>query len=224
MGSVGLESPTVEEENKVKEDEESPIEQVRLTVPTTDDPTQPVWTFRMWVLGLVSCVLLSFLNQFFSYRASPLTITQITVQVATLPIGRLMAASLPTTKLSVLGRELSLNPGPFNMKEHVLITIFANAGAAFGGGSAYAVGIVNIIKKFYFRDISFVAAWLLIITTQVLGYGWAGLLRKYVVEPSHMWWPSTLVQISLFRYLYLPITYYLYMYVRVCFLINILLI
>ena len=35
---------------------------------------------------------------------------------------------------------------------------------------------------------------------QVLGYGWAGLLRKYVVEPAHMWWPNTLVQISLFRY------------------------
>ncbi|KAK1323711.1 Oligopeptide transporter 4 [Acorus calamus] len=46
------------------------------------------------------------------------------------------------------------------------------------------------------------ASWLLIITTQVLGYGWAGLLRKYVVEPAHMWWPSTLVQVSLFRALH----------------------
>nr|GEZ68523.1 oligopeptide transporter 4-like [Tanacetum cinerariifolium] len=111
----------------------------------------------------------------------------------------------PTQSVCLPGcgsRKFSLNPGPFNMKEHVLITIFANAGAAFGNGSAYAVGIVNIIKAFYGRDISFIAAWLLIITTQVLGYGWAGLLRKYVVEPSHMWWPSTLVQISLFRILY----------------------
>jgi OPT family oligopeptide transporter len=88
------------------------------------------------------------------------------------------------------------------MKEHVLISIFANAGSAFGNGSAYAVGIVNIIKAFYGRNISFIAAWILIITTQVLGYGWAGLLRKYVVEPAHMWWPSTLVQISLFRALH----------------------
>ncbi|KAD4386156.1 hypothetical protein E3N88_26325 [Mikania micrantha] len=195
MGSVDVRTA---EKAIPEEDEESPIEEVRLTVPTTDDPTQSVWTFRMWVLGLISCVLLSFLNQFFSYRRSPLIITQITVQVATLPLGRLMAAVLPTTKF---GR-FSLNPGPFNMKEHVLITIFANAGAAFGNGSAYAVGIVNIIKAFYGRNISFIAAWLLIITTQVLGYGWAGLLRKYVVEPSHMWWPSTLVQISLFRALH----------------------
>ena len=37
------------------------------------------------------------------------------------------------------------------------------------------------------------------INLQVLGYGWAGLLRKYVVEPAHMWWPATLVQVSLFR-------------------------
>ncbi|XP_057773220.1 oligopeptide transporter 4-like [Salvia miltiorrhiza] len=189
------------------DDEISPIEQVRLTVPITDDPTLPVWTFRMWALGLLSCVLLSFLNQFFSYRRSPLVITQITVLVATLPIGRFMAAVLPSTKWTVsipgLGpREFSLNPGPFNIKEHVLISIFANAGSAFGNGPAYAVMIVDIIIAFYGRKISFLAGWLLIITTQVLGYGWAGLLRKYVVDPAHMWWPSTLVQISLFRTLH----------------------
>jgi hypothetical protein len=53
------------------------------------------------------------------------------------------------------------------MKEHVLISIFANAGSAFGSGSAYAVGIVTIIKAFYHRKISFIAGWLLITTTQV---------------------------------------------------------
>ena len=81
-----------------------------------------------------------------------------------------MASVLPTTKFRIpgLGRRLfSLNPGPFNIKEHVLISIFANAGSAFGAGSAYAVGIVDIIKAFYHRNISFFSAWLLIITTQV---------------------------------------------------------
>ncbi|KAJ1284433.1 hypothetical protein BS78_03G203700 [Paspalum vaginatum] len=174
-----------------------------MTVPASDDPTLPVWTFRMWTLGLLSCVLMSFLNQFFSYRTEPIIVTQITVQVASLPLDHFLARLLPTRKLkapAVLGGgELSLNPGPFNMKEHVLISIFANAGCAFGNGSAYAVMIVNIIRAFYRRSISFFAAWLLITTTQVLGYGWAGLMRKYVVEPAHMWWPGTLVQVSLFR-------------------------
>ena len=65
------------------EDDASPVEQVRLTVPTTDDPTLPVWTFRMWTLGFLSCALLSFVNQFFAYRSEPLTISQITIQVST---------------------------------------------------------------------------------------------------------------------------------------------
>uniref|UniRef100_A0A0D6R224 OPT family small oligopeptide transporter n=1 Tax=Araucaria cunninghamii TaxID=56994 RepID=A0A0D6R224_ARACU len=185
-----------------EEEENSPVEQVAFTVGTDDDTSIPVWTFRMWFLGLLSCIMLSFLNQFFGYRTEPLVITQISVQVAALPIGRLMASVLPTKKYKMLGFEFSLNPGPFNMKEHVLITIFANAGYAFGNGPAYAVGIVNIIKAFYKRNISIFASWLIIITTQVLGYGWAGLLRKYVVEPAHMWWPATLVQVSLFRALH----------------------
>ncbi|XP_022763614.1 oligopeptide transporter 4 isoform X1 [Durio zibethinus] len=215
MGSLEVQAPpnptTLDPEKHVingenaDDDELSPIEEVRLTVTNTDDPSLPVWTFRMWFLGLLSCALLSFLNQFFAYRTEPLIITQITVQVATLPIGQFMAAVLPRTQFKLPGlgsRKFSLNPGPFNMKEHVLISIFANAGSAFGSGSAYAVGIVTIIKAFYGRSISFLAGWLLIVTTQVLGYGWAGLLRKYVVEPAHMWWPGTLVQVSLFRALH----------------------
>lgn len=152
------------------EDDISPIEEVRLTVTNTDDPTLPVWTFRMWLLGLLSCCLLSFLNQFFAYRTEPLVITQITVQVATLPIGHFLARVLPETRFRIPGagpRMFSLNPGPFNIKEHVLISVFVNAGAAFGSGTAYAVGIITIIKAFYFRNISFIAGWLLIITTQV---------------------------------------------------------
>ncbi|KAJ4746416.1 hypothetical protein LUZ62_080821 [Rhynchospora pubera] len=186
-------------------EENSPVEQVRLTVVTTDDPSLPVWTFRMWTLGLFSCALMSFLNQFFAYRTEPLVISQITVQIASLPIGHFLAKILPEKKFRIPGlgdRLFSLNPGPFNIKEHVLISIFANAGFAFGNGSAYAVSIVNIIKAFYKRNISFFAGWVLIITTQVLGYGWAGLMRKYVVDPAHMWWPSTLVQVSLFRALH----------------------
>jgi OPT family oligopeptide transporter len=165
-----LETESAQSKEVLKEEEESPIEQVRLTVPTTDDTSLPVWTFRMWFLGVLSCALLSFLNQFFSYRREPLIITQITVQVATLPIGRVMASILPTTKFRIPGfgsRHFSLNPGPFNMKEHVLISIFANAGSAFGNGPAYAVYIVDIITAFYHRRISYYTAWLLISTTQV---------------------------------------------------------
>lgn len=142
----------------------SPIEQVNLTVSITDDPSIPVWTFRMWFLGILICAVLSFLNQFFYYRTEPLTISALVGQIAAMPMGRFMAATLPTTVyLQGTRFAFTLNPGPFNMKEHVLITIFANAGA----GTVYATGIVDIIKALYIRTISFMAGLLICITTQV---------------------------------------------------------
>ncbi|XP_014500748.1 oligopeptide transporter 2 [Vigna radiata var. radiata] len=203
MATIEIERERAESpKDATGDDDVSPIEEVRMVVSNEDNPNEPVWTFRMWFLGIMAVALLSFLNTFFGYRSQPLTVTMISVQVATLPIGRFMAKVLPRRKVRIRGREFSLNPGPFNRKEHVLISIFANAGAAFGNGSAYAVGIVDIIRAFYGRKISLLASWLLVSTTQVLGYGWAGIMKKYVVEPAQMWWPGTLVQVSLFRALH----------------------
>lgn len=180
-------------------DEECPVEQVKLTVPITDDPTLPVLTFRMWVLGVGSCVVLSFVNQFFWYRQNPLSITSISAQIAVVPIGHLMARTI-TKRVFLQGTkwEFSLNPGPFNIKEHVLITIFANSGA----GSVYATHILSSVKLYYKRKLTFLPALLVMMTTQVLGFGWAGLFREYLVEPGEMWWPYNLVQVSLFRALH----------------------
>lgn len=182
-----------------EEEVNSPVKQVALTVPTTDDPSLPVLTFRMWVLGTLSCILLSFLNQFFWYRTEPLTITAISAQIAVVPLGQLMAAKI-TDRVFFKGSrwEFTLNPGPFNVKEHVLITIFANSGA----GSVYAIHVVTVVKVFYKKHITFFVSLIVIITTQVLGFGWAGIFRRYLVEPAAMWWPANLVQVSLFRALH----------------------
>ncbi|OMP06990.1 Oligopeptide transporter OPT superfamily [Corchorus olitorius] len=105
------------------------------------------------------------------------------------------AATLPTHEFRVPFTKwsFSLNPGPFTLKEHVLITIFANCGA----GGVYAVNIITIVKAFYHRSFHPVAAILLAQTTQLLGYGWAGLFRKFLVDSPYMWWPATLVQDSI---------------------------
>ncbi|KAA8533571.1 hypothetical protein F0562_030995 [Nyssa sinensis] len=174
--------------------EDSPIRQVDLTVPKTDDPSMPVLTFRMWVLGIAACVVLSFVNQFFWYRTEPLSISSIAAQIAVVPLGHLMARTI-TDRVFFKGSwyQFTLNPGPFNMKEHVLITIFANSGA----GSVYATHILSAVKLLYKRKLSFLPAFLVMITTQVLGFGWAGIFRKHLVEPGEMWWPaphSVLVQ------------------------------
>ncbi|KAM3743914.1 hypothetical protein ACB098_06G012200 [Castanea mollissima] len=196
VGEVG----TLGDDANGEEDNDSPIEQVRLTVPPTDDPTLPALTFRMWVLGLISCVSLAFVNQFFAYFQNPLSISSVSAQILVLPLGKLMAAYLPSKPVRVPFTNwfFSLNPGPFNIKEHVLITIFASSGA----GGVYAVWIVDIVKAFYHRQLSPIAAFFLSQSSQMLGYGWAGLFRKYLVDSPYMWWPANLVQVSLFRALH----------------------
>lgn len=158
-------SNKVEVLDEKEEANDSPIEQVRLTVPITDDPTLPCLTFRTWVLGITSCALLAFANQFFGYRQNILSVTSVSAQIVVLPVGRLMAAILPNKVIRFPRTKwsFSLNPGPFNLKEHVLITIFANSGS----NPVYAVGIITIVKAFYHGNIDAVPAMLLSQTTQV---------------------------------------------------------
>ncbi|KOM27501.1 hypothetical protein LR48_Vigan432s000600 [Vigna angularis] len=179
-----------------------PVEEVALVVPETDDPSLPVMTFRAWFLGLTSCVLLIFLNTFFAFRTQPLTISVILIQIVVLPIGRFMASTLPSKEYSFLGWRFTLNPGPFNMKEHVIITIFANCGVSFGGGDGNSIAAIIVMKAYYKQSLSFLCALLIVLTTQMLGYGWAGILRRYLVDPVEMWWPANLAQVSLFRALH----------------------
>ncbi|XP_038897524.1 oligopeptide transporter 1-like [Benincasa hispida] len=183
-----------------EEANDSPIEEVRLTVPPTDDPSEPALTFRTWVLGLTSCCLLAFVNQFFGFRQNQLYVSSVSAQILVLPLGKLMAATIPSTsfRIPLTKWSFSLNPGPFTLKEHVLITIFANSGS----NSVYALNIVTIVKAFYHRNLHPLAAMLLSQTTQMLGYGWAGLFRRYLVDSPYMWWPANLVQVSLFRALH----------------------
>ncbi|XP_019460501.1 PREDICTED: oligopeptide transporter 1-like [Lupinus angustifolius] len=184
----------IDESNEIND---SPVEQVRLTVPITDDPTVPALTFRTWFLGIGSCILLSFVNQFFGFRTNPLYLSSVSAQIVTLPLGKLMAATLPSRRFQLPLTEWSftLNPGPFSLKEHALITIFASSGSS----GVYAINIITIVKAFYHRDIHPAAGYMLALSTQMLGYGWAGIFRKFLVDSPYMWWPSNLVQVSLFR-------------------------
>ncbi|KAG0464539.1 hypothetical protein HPP92_020608 [Vanilla planifolia] len=158
------------------EENDHPIEEVRLTVNPTDNPNLPVLTFRTWLLGVSSCVLLSFTNTFFGYRTNQLGVGSVCIQIISLPIGRFLAASLPekNIRLPFTKWSFSLNPGPFSIKEHCLISIFAGTGA----GSPWGVAIVTIVHAFYHRGINLMAAFLLVQTTQGNGIN---VITEYII-------------------------------------------
>ncbi|KAK3833808.1 MAG: OPT family small oligopeptide transporter [Linnemannia elongata] len=180
------------------EEDDSPIEEVRVTVSNTDDPQQPYNTFRMWFLGLLFTAIISFVNQFFYLRQTTLTLNYAIVALIALPCGHFLARVLPTRQVDLFGYKFSLNPGPFSIKEHVLIGTMA----ACNTSTAYAVDIVLIQKLFYHEEKSFVAGLFLVLTTQIAGFSMAGAIRRFLVRPAHMVWPATLVTASLFRSLH----------------------
>lgn len=46
------------------------------------------------------------------------------------PLGKLAARVLPDWRFNLFGTEMSLNPGPFNRKEHMLIVLACNVAFA----------------------------------------------------------------------------------------------
>ncbi|KAK3832929.1 MAG: OPT family small oligopeptide transporter [Linnemannia elongata] len=171
------------------EEENSPIPEVAAIVSNKDEPGLPVMTFRFWVMAVLFSCLLSFFNQFFWFRSHPMTLSTLVIQLISYPFGKFMARVLPAGPL---------NPGPFNIKEHVLIALTANC----AGGTAYAVDITVIQKVFYQQDFGFLANFFLILCTQMLGFGMAGVLRRYLVYPAAMIWPANLVQVAMFNTLH----------------------
>ncbi|KAI4963446.1 hypothetical protein ZWY2020_014087 [Hordeum vulgare] len=107
-------SPERDDDDDDEEEEELPIEQVARRSPCGRRPDTPVLTFRMWVLGMASCAVLSFLNRFFWHRKEPPLITAISAQIAVVPLGRLIMRRSPRARLFP-GRPSSPQPGrPFN--------------------------------------------------------------------------------------------------------------
>ncbi|KAG9121639.1 hypothetical protein FRC07_002336, partial [Ceratobasidium sp. 392] len=122
-------------------EEDSPYPEVRSAVANTDDIDMPCNTFRAWFLGLIWAIVLPGLNQFFFFRYPSVTIGNLVAQLLAYPMGRFLALVLP--KRRIFG--ISLNPGPFSIKEHVLITVMATVGAT----SAYATDIVAVQRVYY---------------------------------------------------------------------------
>ena len=146
-------------------EDQSPIEQVRLTVPTTDDPTLPTLTFRVWFIGIIGCISMSLVSVLTGFRQNPVGIPDFAVTILCYSLGKLMARVLPTNVTSVPGTriKLSLNPGPFSIKVHLLSMMIFSSGL----GTPAATNIFAATRAYFKISIHPVAFFLLLLTTNV---------------------------------------------------------
>jgi OPT family small oligopeptide transporter len=195
------------EEHKKLSENNSPYAEVRAIVDPTDDSSLPVGTFRVFLLGTFFTIAGTAIQQFFTLRMPNIGISTAVVQILSQPIGVLLARILPTRRIGFRSWRWSLNPGPFNQKEHILIAMMANV--SFGGNStgAYITKIIQVLTLDQFfgeKILSNSIAWQIttLLATQLIGFGCAGVARRFLVYPSPMIWQRPLANIALTKALF----------------------
>ena len=154
-----------------------------------DDPSLNPWTFRMWFLGLGLSVFGATLQEIFYFKPQVIYVSLVFLTVIAYAIGEFMAAVIP--RRGFLGRWL--NPHPFNLKEHAAITLMASAATQ----SALATEALAAQQLFYGGYPNKAAGIFLVLSSQLLGFTVAGLLRNVLVRPVKMLWPQNLPLTSL---------------------------
>ncbi|KAJ7643023.1 peptide transporter MTD1 [Mycena polygramma] len=166
-----------------------------------DDPTLPAFTFRMWFLGLGLSCFGAVLGQIFYFRPQTISVSQLFLQILAYILGVLMQEIIPGPGNTRYGFKTPdnafwrfMNPGPFNLKEHVAITIFASTAA----GSALAISVFAADDLYYGIQPNAGVGIFTLIGSQLMGYGLGGIMRAFLVYPTYMVFPSLLPTVQLF--------------------------
>ncbi|TVY83460.1 Sexual differentiation process protein isp4 [Lachnellula suecica] len=115
--------------------------------------------------------------------ASSISLGPLVAQIIAWPLGHGWAKVMPRRQFSTFGIKWCLNPGPFNIKEHSIIVVMAGV-------------------AFYNQNFGILFQLMLTISTQSIGYGIAGMMRKFLVYPAAMIWPGNLVSVTLMSAMY----------------------
>ncbi|SPQ25185.1 7eca5c79-76ff-497f-a683-e01fa5f6607c [Thermothielavioides terrestris] len=208
----------------------SPYAQVRASVSPTDNTSLSINTPRMWALSILFSILGSATNLFFSLRYPSVAITPVIALLMVHPLGllwdyllkrpddppeefldgcRIGNSSpagtpraphfLPAERRGRLDRlRLWLAQGCWNEKEHTCVYVSSNVSFGF----AFATDVIVEQTQFYKQEASITYQLLLTLSTQILGYTFAGLTRRFLVRPSGMIWPGTLMSAAMFTTLH----------------------
>ncbi|KAJ7107983.1 peptide transporter MTD1 [Mycena crocata] len=166
-----------------------------------DDPTLPAFTFRMWFLGTGLSCFGAVLGQIFYFRPQTISVSQLFLQILAYILGVVMQEIIPGPVNERQGFQTRntafwrfMNPGPFNMKEHVAITIFASTAS----GSALAISVFAADTLYFNIEPNAGVGVFTLIGSQLMGYGLGGIMRSFLVYPTYMVFPSLLPTVQLF--------------------------
>lgn len=174
----------------------SPYPEVRAVTDPIDDVNMPCDTFRAYFLGLLWTIIGTGVNQFFSPRLPTISLSGDILQILLLPCGRVMEL-LPDWGFTFRNKRYSLNPGPWTFKEQMFASIIFNVSIGGAYGALYNI-ITQKLPLFYDDQWATLGyQFLLVFSTQFVGFGFAGIMRRLIVYPVRAVWPTILPTLAL---------------------------
>ncbi|KAI7904553.1 OPT family small oligopeptide transporter [Cokeromyces recurvatus] len=176
------------DKQSVEDEEDIDIQVVNELATMKDDTSLPCFTLRVFVTGIALACLSSSVHQLMVFKPVGIPLTNTFMLMIAYVFCTAWAKYLPLSSNW-------LNPGPFNIKEHTCIYVIVSA----ANTSAYATYILSAQNLYYHHTPGAAGSILLLLATQMVGYGIAGQLRYFLVYPSNMIWPTSLPTVSLLR-------------------------
>jgi hypothetical protein len=134
------------------------------------------------------------ISAIYYFKPQTAIVSTVFLAVITYMLGELISIALP--RKGIIGRWL--NQHPFNVKEHLAIVIIANSASI----SALGIEILAVEQLSYGAKLGGAISVFLMLSSQFLGYGIAGLMRMVLVYPKKMLWPSNLPVVSMLETLH----------------------
>jgi OPT family small oligopeptide transporter len=147
-----------------------------------DDPNLPTWTFRTFFIGFGLAIFGSVLQEIYYFKPQTVSVSGIFLLMIAYTMGEAMSYFIPRR-----GILKYLNPHPFNSKEHAAIYIIANSASAGALGTE-----VLAVQKLWYHEVNAGLGIFVLFSSQLLGYGFVGLLRKALIYPTKMMYPSNI--------------------------------
>eukprot|EP00127_Corallochytrium_limacisporum_P005581 Clim_evm1s208 gene=Clim_evmTU1s208 len=166
--------------------------------PDVDDTEDLVITFRVIVVGTLLNFLWSYINQIGNYRTVSFSLDSSVAYLFSYVILQWLANVVPSYKLRIGNYSIDTNPGPFGVREHVMVGLVTSD--AING--AYVANTLYFMEEKLGQNIGWFGDFMLILCTKMIGYGLAALFYRFLIMARGMPWPTAIYQAEIFKMLH----------------------
>lgn len=173
--------------NQKNENHSNPLDEMAvMDFEIREDGSQRTITFRSILVGILVSILGAAIAEVFMFKPVHGHVHTLFLQLVSFILGNLLA-SIPGPHW--------WNPGPLDTKEAVFSVIMA----ASASSGVLGVELIAAQDVFFHKKMSAIVSIMTLLSSQLIGYGIAGLLRPILVYPAQIIYPGVLPIVALFQ-------------------------